>query len=82
MATLVVETGAANVIRVKGSLFHHTINMDLCEGCGICVAVCPYDCIAMHHLVPYYVSLRAPHCIRCGACRTACPKGAITRTKA
>ncbi len=82
MATIAVENAGVSVLSVKGSLFNHTINYTLCEGCGICVAVCPFDCMVMHHLVPYYVNHRAPHCIQCGACRSACPRDAISSMKA
>jgi Pyruvate/2-oxoacid:ferredoxin oxidoreductase delta subunit len=79
MATIAVEITAIAPLSVKGSLFTHIINYERCEWCGICAAVCPFDCIVMHHLVPYFVAHRMPHCISCGACRSACPREAITR---
>jgi len=54
------------------------VNKDLCSGCKICVAVCPYDAARLEKsdegLVAVIDDIR---CKRCGLCVTACPAGAI-----
>jgi len=55
------------------------VNEDLCSGCGICVAVCPYDAARLEksdtELVAVIDELK---CKRCGLCTSGCPSGAIT----
>jgi len=55
------------------------VNKDLCSGCGVCVAVCPFDATRLEKsdekLVAIIDDLK---CKRCGLCVTACPSGAIT----
>ena len=55
------------------------VSKDLCSGCGVCVAVCPYDATRLEKsdagLVAVIDDLK---CKRCGLCVTACPAGAIT----
>ncbi len=55
------------------------VNKDLCSGCGVCVAVCPYDAARLEKsdtgLVAVIDDLK---CKRCGLCVTACPAEAIT----
>jgi NAD-dependent dihydropyrimidine dehydrogenase PreA subunit len=48
---------------------------DLCNGCGMCVSVCPH---AMFALNGRAVRLASPDaCMECGACQRNCPTGAI-----
>jgi NADPH-dependent glutamate synthase beta subunit-like oxidoreductase/CheY-like chemotaxis protein/NAD-dependent dihydropyrimidine dehydrogenase PreA subunit len=55
------------------------VNQELCSGCGVCVAVCPYDALQLMKfdsgLVAAVDSLK---CKRCGLCSSACPAGAVT----
>jgi len=55
------------------------VNQDLCSGCGVCAAVCPYDALQVvksdSGLVAAIDSLK---CKRCGLCASACPAGAVT----
>jgi len=48
--------------------------VDLCNGCGVCVPVCPVNAITMHEgkarIDPF-------QCAGCGACIPVCPKEAI-----
>jgi len=58
------------------------VNQDLCSGCRICEAVCPYDAIEMKtEKVNGAEKLRAQvvevMCQGCGSCVSACPAGAI-----
>jgi len=55
------------------------INEDLCSGCGICVAVCPYDACRLEKTEKGRVSvIDNLKCKRCGVCISACPAGAMT----
>jgi len=47
----------------------------LCTGCGICVAVCPTDCMAMQGPLPWLP--RPADCIRCALCVLVCPAAAL-----
>lgn len=57
-----------------------SINEDMCSGCGICAALCPYEAMEFRmedgnrvvHLV------NAASCRGCGVCGAACPSGAIS----
>ncbi len=60
-----------------------TFDLELCDGCGMCDAVCPGDVIHLHLAkskseidVPY---LKYPdECWHCGSCRQVCEVDAIT----
>lgn len=55
------------------------VNEDLCSGCGICVAVCPYDASKLEKTEKGLVSVIDDlKCKRCGVCISACPAGART----
>jgi NAD-dependent dihydropyrimidine dehydrogenase PreA subunit len=55
------------------------VDVDRCTGCGVCVAVCPWDAI---HLATSqtgsYAEVDHHVCRECGACAEACPEEAIT----
>lgn len=48
---------------------------ELCSGCGICVAMCPYGARALDP-VEKVVKVNEVLCEGCGACAAACPSGA------
>lgn len=51
------------------------INLDLCTGCGACVAGCPEKALVMKTDHP---SFRQPnHCSYCTDCERLCPASAI-----
>ena len=55
------------------------VNEDLCSGCGVCVAVCPYDAAKLEKSEKGLISVIDDlKCKRCGVCISACPSGAIT----
>ena len=64
---------------VKDHLLHDPIitgvDEDLCSGCGLCVAVCPYDARKINR-EKGVVEVNEVLCEACGACAAACPSGA------
>ncbi len=67
--------------------FKHSIEIDRCKGCGLCVAVCPKNVLELADKVsakgyfPAYQA-RPEDCIFCAICCTMCPDVAITITEA
>ena len=53
-----------------------TIKMARCKGCGICVAFCPKQVLALDELGKVHVK-NGEACIACGQCAKQCPKGAL-----
>jgi NADPH-dependent glutamate synthase beta subunit-like oxidoreductase/NAD-dependent dihydropyrimidine dehydrogenase PreA subunit len=55
------------------------VNEDLCSGCGVCVAVCPYGASRLETSEDRLKSVVDDFkCKRCGVCVTVCPSGART----
>jgi len=54
------------------------VNTDMCNGCGICERVCPFDAI---HLVELHGAIKAENitasCKGCGLCAASCPSKAV-----
>jgi heterodisulfide reductase subunit A len=53
------------------------VNEELCSGCGLCVAACPYEARAMHLWQPIAVVNQAL-CQGCSACVAVCPNKACS----
>ena len=62
-------------------LFH--VNIEKCEKCGMCAAVCPMGIIAWQdrRTVPAPVPPAEKMCITCGHCVCVCPHGALSLEK-
>lgn len=50
------------------------INIEDCNGCGICVEECPVNTIAMKE---EEAEIDMDGCIRCGVCHDICPQDAV-----
>ncbi|RPJ87145.1 MAG: 4Fe-4S dicluster domain-containing protein [Acidobacteria bacterium] len=53
-----------------------SFDVDLCSGCGMCVAVCPHAVFQMNGRKAELSSPQA--CMECGACQMNCIAGAIS----
>ena len=51
-------------------------NAELCNGCAMCVAVCPHAVFSMQDRKAHLV--KPQDCMECGACQLNCAQGAIT----
>lgn len=55
------------------------VNEDLCSGCGVCVAICPYEASTIEKSEDKIRSvIDELKCKRCGVCISACPSDART----
>ncbi|MFC1887527.1 FAD-dependent oxidoreductase [Candidatus Cloacimonadota bacterium] len=54
------------------------VDLDICAGCGMCVAVCPYDAPKLIWLNgKEYAHVNSALCKGCGSCASICPSGAM-----
>ena len=53
----------------------HSVDQELCIGCGACEAACPMDAISAGADEKRIVN--ADICVDCGACEGVCPTEAI-----
>ena len=55
----------------------NTLQFDpaLCNGCGMCVEVCPHAVFAIN--ARQVTVVRTGACMECGACQLNCPTGAV-----
>ena len=55
-----------------------TIDLDKCNGDGICVDVCPTGVYELDSITGKSKAVNPDECIECFACQDQCPEGAIT----
>ena len=57
-----------------------SVNEELCAGCGMCGALCPYEAIVYKEKDGKRISsVNEALCKGCGTCVAACPSGAMTQ---
>jgi NADPH-dependent glutamate synthase beta subunit-like oxidoreductase/ActR/RegA family two-component response regulator len=70
---------ACVVMGLQSEIPQITLNQDLCSGCGVCVAVCPYDALKLAPAEDGRMAVMDTiRCKRCGLCVSTCPSGAIS----
>jgi NADPH-dependent glutamate synthase beta subunit-like oxidoreductase/Fe-S-cluster-containing hydrogenase component 2 len=70
---------ACVVLGLQSEIPEIEVNEDLCSGCGVCVAVCPYGASRLETVEGKLRSaVDDAKCKRCGVCVTVCPSGART----
>ncbi len=50
------------------------VNLDKCDGCGICVEACPNEAITQNEIV----HIDEDECVDCESCVDECPNDAIS----
>jgi heterodisulfide reductase subunit A len=64
---------------VKPEAITSSVNEDICSGCGICAAICPYTAIQLKAKNGKRVAeVTIAQCKGCGVCGAACHSGAIS----
>jgi len=66
--------------KIKGTII---VDKERCKGCGVCVASCPCDVLALSTEVnskgyPVVLMARAEACTGCASCAIICPDSCIT----
>ncbi|MBE0647996.1 MAG: 4Fe-4S dicluster domain-containing protein [Bacteroidales bacterium] len=65
--------------KIKGDI---VVNIERCKGCEVCLAACPFTCIAMSEEVNskgYHFAMKVnDDCTGCSNCALVCPDGVIT----
>ena len=65
--------------KIKGDI---VVNIERCKGCEVCIAACPFTCIAMSEEVNskgYHFAIKVnDDCTGCSNCALVCPDGVIT----
>ena len=61
-------------------------NLDYCDGCALCIDVCPYNAITLVEKQPEeeggavkkYITVNKAQCKGCGLCQGTCPKRGVS----
>jgi len=66
--------------------YKHTVDIERCKGCGLCVEVCPKHVLEISgeiNPMGYYpvYQARSENCVFCSTCCIMCPDVAITITE-
>ncbi len=63
--------------RVCSGLFHYEINMENCNGCGLCAKKCPEHGIVGDKKQPHVID--QVKCTKCGTCFEVCPFSVVVK---
>ena len=71
--------GKTTTTSLVASPFVAALDVDLCEGCGVCETRCQMEavCLADDRLAGEHAVLDPDRCIGCGLCITTCPNQAV-----
>ena len=58
-------------------LIHYRIDQDKCNGCTLCVKVCPQDAVTGEKKRPHVIN--EARCVKCGMCYEVCKQDAIEK---
>ena len=58
-------------------LLEVNIESEKCNGCGICILVCPRNCYDINKEKHIAELVRKYRCVKCGACIVQCPHDAL-----
>ena len=58
-------------------LIHYRIDQDKCNGCTLCVKVCPQDAVTGEKKKPHVIN--EARCVKCGMCYEVCKQDAIEK---
>ena len=58
-------------------LIHYRIDQDKCNGCTLCVEICPQDAITGEKKKPHVIN--EARCVKCGMCYEVCKQDAIEK---
>jgi heterodisulfide reductase subunit A len=73
-ASIILNAGKVNIEAITAML-----NTDLCNYCGMCAKVCPYNAITVpDRKLGIYPNIIQAACAGCGTCGAECPTDAIT----
>ncbi len=65
------------VKRIGGTGDFIKLNVDACNGCGVCAKLCPMNIWGLKEVKAVLASDYTTRCVECGSCDVACPTGAI-----
>jgi len=63
-------------LRYLANVVTLALDVEKCNGCGMCIEVCPHEVFATEDHRVTIQDLDA--CMECGACALNCPTGALT----
>jgi len=64
--------------RLKIESITAEVDPELCNSCGICAKVCPFNAISVDQREKIPARVTAAACAGCGTCAAECPSGAIS----
>ena len=76
----VLDAQGARAVRLPRSQRPRpVVELEACNGCGLCVDFCPFDCLCIVGPLHRGVALlaRPLACVSCAECVRACPKDAV-----